>query len=146
MQELVCIKLNSHDRKCLLDLLRTKPLKRRLILRILIVLMAAEGHSSEAIGEKLGISTRTAERWRDRFATMGFAGIEKEKPGRGRRAQLQVGEVQEIIRITLQTKPEDAARWSLRKLAALSGLSKSTIHRIWQAHGISPQMTRDLVS
>jgi AraC-like DNA-binding protein len=48
--------------------------------------------------------------------------------------------VLDIVRRTLLTQPEDAGHWSLRRMAQDSGLSKSTIHRIWQSRGLKPHL------
>ena len=44
----------------------------------------------------------------------------------------------EIVRLTTQTKPEEATQRSNRTLAAVAGVSDTTIQRIWQARGLKP--------
>lgn len=44
----------------------------------------------------------------------------------------------QLVRKTLQTKPQAGTHWTIRQIAAESGVSKSTVHRIWQAFGLQP--------
>ena len=55
--------------------------------------------------------------WRNRFLAERFEGIERECPGRGRKHSIKVETVQEIVRTTLQVKPEHATHWSVGSLA-----------------------------
>ena len=48
----------------------------------------------------------------------------------------------EIVRLTTQTKPEAATQWSTRTLAAVAGVSDTTIQRVWKAHGLKPHRIR----
>ena len=101
-------------------------------------MLAAEGLSNRTIGSELGIDFKSAMRWRNRFLGERFDGIERERPGRGRKRVIEAEVVQEVVQTTLQAKPENATHWSVRSLAKVSGLGKSTIHRIWKAHGLKP--------
>ena len=53
------------------------------------------------------------------------------------------------MRLTLEKTPKGATHWSSRMLAAKTGLSQSTISRIWRAFGLKPhraegfQLSRD---
>ena len=81
----------------------------------------AVGGGRAAIAEKLGVS-RTVGLWR------GFA----EKPmsrGPARRRM--------IAARALETTPDDATHWS-RRMARATGISATTVHRIWGAFGLQP--------
>ncbi|MBR1164753.1 hypothetical protein AB7M49_003762 [Bradyrhizobium elkanii] len=43
-----------------------------------------------------------------------------------------------IVR-TLETKPPDATHWSSRRMARASGLSVSTVQRIWRTFSLQPR-------
>jgi len=45
------------------------------------------------------------------------------------------------VRLTLEKTPKGATHWSSRMLAARTGLSQSTISRIWRAFGLKPHRT-----
>jgi hypothetical protein len=50
--------------------------------------------------------------------------------------------VNQWVDATLQTKPPGATHWSTRSLARTQGVSKSTIHRVWQDYGLKPHLMR----
>jgi len=43
----------------------------------------------------------------------------------------------EIVRVTTQTKPEEATHWSTCKLAAQLSISDTNVFKVWQANGLS---------
>lgn len=75
--------------------------------------------------------------WRRRFAERGIAGIEKDAPRSGKRAEHTELLIQTIIETTLNKLPARSRRWSTRSLAAALGTSPSMVWRAWQAHGIT---------
>ena len=46
--------------------------------------------------------------------------------------------VEQVVRLTLEKTPKGATHWSSRLLAGRTGLSQSTISRIWRAFGLKP--------
>ena len=73
--------------------------------------------------------TFEAGRWRERYAVSGFKAIEQDLPRGGRKPKIDAAE---IVRLTTQTKPEGATQWSTRTLAAVAGVSDTSIQRIWK--------------
>ncbi len=61
---------------------------------------------------------------------------DEERPGRPRTVSDE--QVAEVIERTLNTTPKDATHWSIRSMAAATGLSHTTIRRIWNAFGLQP--------
>ena len=105
--------------------------------RARIVLLAAEGLSNLAIAEKLDVSRLTVGTWRRRFAAKRLAGLDDEpRPG----APRKIGDdkIAEVVTRTLETMPDDATHWSRRSMARASGISATTVHRIWDAFGLQP--------
>ena len=105
--------------------------------RARIVLLAADGLNNCAIAEKLDVSRRTVGLWRSRFAERRLAGLDDEpRPG----APRKIGDdkIAEVVTRTLETVPEDATHWSRRSMARATGLSATTVHRIWGAFGLQP--------
>ena len=77
-------------------------------------------------------------KWRQRFLEQDVAGLHDElRPGRPR--PISDERVAQLVRKTLETKPKDGTHWSVRQIASQSGVSKSTVHRIWHAFGLQPQ-------
>ena len=105
--------------------------------RARIVLLAAAGLSNMAIAEKLDISRLTVATWRRRFADQRLDGLDDEpRPG----APRQIGDdkIAEVVTTTLETTPDNATHWSRRSMARATGVSTTTVHRIWGAFGLQP--------
>ena len=105
--------------------------------RARIVLLAADGLNNTAIAEKLDISRLTVATWRRRFADQRLDGLDDEpRPG----APRKIGDdkIAEVVTRTLETTPENATHWSRRSMARATGVSTTTVHRIWGAFGLQP--------
>ena len=84
------------------------------------------------------ITNATVGKWRGRFLKEGVSGLHDElRPGRPR--PIRDERVAQLVHKTLKTKPRGGTHWSLRQMATETGVSKSTVHRIWQAFGSQPQ-------
>ena len=106
--------------------------------RCRIILAAAKGGQDKDIAGTMGINYKTVALWRRRFFTEGSDCLWEVAAGRGRKPQLTVEKIEEVVNATLQTKPEGATHWSCRTMAEKQGISKSTINRVWQSHGLQP--------
>ncbi len=116
---------------------RRRKTAQALALRARIVLRAAAGSSNTAIAAELGVAKHTVGKWRERFARLRTDGLlDEPRPGAPRR----VGDerVMELVDRTLATRPEGATHWSLRTMAKASGLSVTTVGRVWRAFGLQP--------
>ncbi len=138
MRTAVEIRLNDVERKTLERLKSGRRVAVRLAERAAIVLHAADGLENREIGELMGISRQKAGRWRSRYAAQGLAGIEKDAPRPGRRRRIDEKQRAAVIRKTLKKKPEGQTHWSRATMSAATGLSESTIGRIWREHGLKP--------
>ena len=114
----------------------------RLAQRASIVLLAAEGLENKQIGQRLNITRQTAGRWRDRYAAHGLAGIETDAPRPGRKRRIGDHQRAAVVRKTLHERPEGQTHWSRSTMAAATGLSDSTIGRIWKEHGLKPHLVQ----
>jgi transposase len=50
--------------------------------------------------------------------------------------------VKAVEEATTQTRPPGATHWSTRTMGKAQGVSPSTVHRIWVAHGLKPHLTK----
>jgi transposase len=138
MRKAVLIELDSSDRAMLEQLKRGRRVAVRLAERAEIILHAADGLENQQIATRMGISRQKAGRWRARYAALGLAGIEKDAPRPGRRRRIEDKQRAAVVRKTLRDKPKGQTHWSRATMAAATGLSESTIGRIWREHGLKP--------
>ena len=132
--------LSESDREWLLKQSRSSIAPKRVGERCRIVLMAAEGKSNGQIGEALGMTDKKAGRWRMRFVQKGRIGIEKDKPGRGRKLTYPVELRELIVKKTTGATPPDATQWSRASMSKAMDMSASTIGRIWRENGLKPHL------
>jgi transposase len=102
-----------------------------------IVLLAASGMPNLVIAKRLGITRVTVAMWRQRFATRRLDGLADEpRPGTPRK--IGDDKITDVVTATLETMPAAATHWSTRSMAKASGLSVSSVHRIWRAFSLQP--------
>jgi transposase len=119
---------------------RRRKVARADALRAQIVLLAADGMNNCAIADELGVSRLTVGTWRRRFAKKRFEGLDDE-PRCGAPRKIGDDKIAEVVTRTLETMPIDATHWSTRSMAKASGLSVSSVHRIWTAFSLAPHRT-----
>ena len=90
------------------------------------------------MAERVRTSRQTVGKWRERFRTQGLMGLyDERRPGRPR--SIEDGALMMLLRRTLETEPPDGGtHWSCRSMADATGVSKSTVHRVWRAFNIQP--------
>lgn len=115
---------------------------RRVAVRAQIVLRASEGARNSEIARELGTSAGTAALWRRRFLSHGVAGLTKEAPRPGRPPLVSPSTIESVVRTTVDRPPPAGVRWSSRAVAHELGISKSTVQRIWKAHGVQQRKSR----
>ena len=132
--------LNGEDRTFLESQVRRHKAPRSLSDRCRMVLLCAEGLQSKEVAERLGVHEHTVGKWRRRFVQDGIEGLTDEYRA-GRPRTVSDAQVAQVIERTLNTTPKDATHWSIRSMAAVTGLSHTTIRRIWGAFGVEGQFT-----
>ena len=133
----VRIELTDGERTELQARMRGRKTARGDAVRAEIVLLADEGLTNLAIAERLGTTRVTVASWRKRFAARRLDGLlDEPRPG----APRKIGDdkIAEVVTTTLETMPRAATHWSTRSMARASGLSVSTVHRIWRAFSLQP--------
>jgi transposase/transcriptional regulator with XRE-family HTH domain len=88
------------------------------------------------------VSQPTVGKWRARFVELRLDGL-VDDPRPGRPASITADQVEDIVISTLESTPKAATHWSRASMAERSGLSKSTIGRIWKAFDLKPHLGDD---
>ncbi len=132
--------MSDEDREVLVRWSKRPTAPHSIAQRARIVLLAADGLSNVEVADKVGCNQATVVKWRKRFIERGLDGL-PDDPRPGAPRSIGDDEVEAVIVRTLEDRPTDATHWSTRDLAAKSGISASSVGRIWRAFGLKPWLT-----
>lgn len=108
-----------------------------LALRARIVLACGEGSQNKDVAAKLRVDKATVGKWRRRFVERRMDGLHDE-PRSGAPRAIDDVRIEAVIVKTLESLPANATHWSSRGMAKESGVSVSSVQRIWRAFGLQP--------
>lgn len=130
--------LSAQEQAQLQSIARSHSLPAALVRRAHIVLACAAGATNTAVARRLGTTNATVGKWRRRFVARRIAGLHDElRPGKPR--SIDDERIAQLLTTTLHRRPEDGGTpWSVRGLAAATGISKTSVHRFLQVFGLQP--------
>ena len=132
--------LTDAERSQLVSWSRRAKSSQALALRSKIVLACAEGVDNKSVAAQLRCNPVTVGKWRARFIAARLDGlVDEDRPGRP--PSITLDQVEDVLVTTLEAKPANATHWSRTSMAKKSGLSKSTVGRIWKDFGLKPHRT-----
>ena len=129
--------LTEAERDQLVRWARRRTSAQALALRSRIVLGCAEGLNNKQVAAREGVTQQTVGKWRTRFIELRLDGLDDD-PRPGRPPSISAEQVEDVVVATLESTPANATHWSRAKMAERSGLSASSIGRIWRAFELKP--------
>lgn len=133
---IIQIELAVPDRTELERRVRSPKTSKRDSLRAKIVLLRADGVKQQDVATQLGTSHVSVSKWTRRYVEQGIGGL-KDAPGRGRKPSLPVTAIEQVLSRATQPPP-GRTRWSVRSMAKEVGISRHSVHQIWQKNEIKP--------
>jgi transposase len=143
MQERTNIRLSAADRSELEAVAANRNSPQKHVWRAKIVLLTADGHGIADIMRAAGKAKTVIWRWQERFGKEGVAGLWRDKT-RPSRIPLRPEVAERVVALTLAGPPPTASHWTGAAMAKATGISVSSVQRIWRTHGLRPHLVRRL--
>jgi transposase len=132
------IVLTPENRLRLEELVRNRATTARVAQRGRIVLLAAEGLQNKQIALRMHVTPRITALWRSRFLKLGVDGLLTDAKRTGRTPSISGQKINEILEKTTRVLPRKGPHWSRSAMARETGISESSVGRIWRSHGLAP--------
>ena len=136
-RQLAPLILSDEERLELRALAARRKTAQALAQRARIVLACTEGGQNKEVAARLGVVKATVGKWRRRFVEQRVDGL-RDEPRSGAPRTIDDVRIETVIVATLESLPKDATHWSSRGMAKESGVSVSSVQRIWRAFGLQP--------
>ena len=133
------IELTKAEKVELRGLAARRSTAQAMALRARIVLASAPGTQNKQVAAALGCDPQTILKWRERFIAQRMDGL-RDEPRSGAPRSIDDERIEAVIVRSLESAPTDATHWSSRGMARASGLSVSTVQRVWRAFGLQPHL------
>ena len=133
--------LSDLERAELERITRSPSLPAGLVRRAEIILRSAAGATHRAIAAAVGVSLPLVAYWRRRFHEHRLAGL-YDAPRMGRPRTHDDEHVAQLLRTVLRTRPPEATQWTVRRVAAKTRISKSTVQRYFALFGVQPHRAK----
>src|SRR5512135_1204982 len=133
------VELSAAEREVLEGWARRRKTAQALAVRSRVVLACADGGSNAEVAATLGVSWPTVTKWRGRCAADRLEGL-ADAPRPGAPRTVTDAQVEQVIAKTLEAAPNGDSHWTSRSMAKASGLSQSTVLRMWRAFGLKPHL------
>ena len=135
--------VSSADRARLAAIVADRNSKQKHAQRAQVVLLTVERLGTAEIMRRTRFSKPSVWRWQQRYIEAGVDGLLRDKTRPSRIPKLAAERVAQVVRLTLdEAPPADATHWTVRAMAAKSGVSTAMVHRIWQENGLAPHRFR----
>jgi transposase len=138
----ISIMLQAKDRRRLEAIVRDRNAPQKHVWRAEIVLLTAKGLGTVEIMRRTGNSKTCVWRWQERFMQENVEGLLRDKTRPSRVKPLAQAVIDKVVKLTAITPPHEATHWTSAAMAKATGISVSSVQRIWRAHGLAPHRVR----
>jgi transposase len=135
------LKLTRLEQETLEQLGRSRSEAAGLVRRAQGLLLANEGRTNDQIAAQLNVNPASVCYWRKRFGEAGLVGL-YDLPKSGRPRTHDDARVAVLLKKALAERPPQATHWSVRQLAAQTGISKSSVQRYFALFGVQPHRSK----
>jgi transposase len=138
----IIVEVSAADRRRLAAIVADGNSRQKHVWRAQIVLLTAQGCGTAEIMRRADASKTTVWRWQERYMTHGVAGLLRDKTRPPRIPPLTAEVEAAVVSRTLAEPPGETTHWTAAAMAQASGISVSSVQRIWRRHGLQPHRTR----
>jgi transposase len=135
------VEVNVADRVSLESIGADPDSPQKHVWRARIVLLTADGCGTAEIMRRSGTGRTAVWRWQERFMTDGVAGLLRDKTRPSRIAPTDEVETR-VVAMTQSDPPGETTHWMAGSVAKASGISASSVQRIWHRHDLQPHRMR----
>jgi transposase len=142
MRKSTTIDLTESDCQALSAIVTDRNSPQKHVWRAQIVLLTAEGCGTMELTRRTGTSKTSVWRWQERFAAEGVPGLLRDKTRPSRIPPLGAEVAARVVAATQTKAPGETTHWTADAMAKHTGISVSSVQRIWRKHGLQPHKTR----
>jgi transposase len=134
----IIVEVTAADRQQLAAIVADRNSPQKHVWRAQIVLLTSDGCGTAEIMRRTATSKTAVWRWQERYMTDGVAGLLRDKTRPSRIAPLGAAVEARVVSRTLDDPPGETTHWTAAAMAKESGISISSVQRIWRKHGLQP--------
>ena len=142
MREGISVEVSAADRARLEAVVADRNSPQKHVWRAGIILATADGLGTGEIVRRTGKSKPSVWRWQERFMREGVPGLLRDKTRPARIPPLAQETIDRVIELTASEPPHEATHWTASAMAAATGISPSSVLRVWRAHKLRPHRVR----
>ena len=142
MRKGITVTVDAADRARLEAAVANRNSPQKHVWRCRIVLLTADGLGTAAIMQGTGKSKSVVWRWQERFMQEGIDGLLRDKTRPPRILPLSQAVIDRVVALTSTDPPGETTHWTAAAMAKATGISVSSVQRIWRAHGLEPHRVR----
>ncbi len=138
----IVVEVSASDRAWLEAIVEDRNSPQKHVWRARIVLLTAEGVGTGEVMRQAGVAKTAVWRWQERYMQEGVGGLLRDKTRPSRVPPLTPEVAERVVALTLGPPRGEVTHWTAAAMAAVSGVSISSVQRIWRRHGLQPHRIR----